>query len=257
MTLEAVILDVDGTIADTERHGHRVAFNLAFEGHGLPYRWDEEAYGELLAVPGGEHRLARYLESQGVGPHELADLARSLHRQKQELFLDLMRQGAAPLRPGIERLLDELAAEGIRVAIATTGGRTWVAELLSTLLGDERAGRFEAIVTGEDVKLGKPDPEVYRIVLDRLGCTPGVAVAVEDSGAGVGAAKAAGLACVAFRNQYTVSHDFTAADLVVDELGTRGGAQALVVRNPLGIDVGPAVGPDTLRRLLDATVPAR
>ena len=160
MSLEAVIFDVDGTIADTERHGHRVAFNLAFEHLGLPYRWDEETYGRLLEVPGGRQRLDHYLSGQGMAPGERASLAPELHRLKQELFLDLMRQGAAPMRPGVDRLLDELAAEGIRVAVATTGGRTWVVELLRTLLGPERAARFGAVVTGEDVTARKPDPEV-------------------------------------------------------------------------------------------------
>ncbi|MEA2533037.1 MAG: hypothetical protein QOJ93_848, partial [Actinomycetota bacterium] len=64
--LEAVIFDVDGTIADTERHGHRVAFNLAFERLGLPYRWGEEEYGRLLETPGGEQRLKAYLGAQGL-----------------------------------------------------------------------------------------------------------------------------------------------------------------------------------------------
>src|SRR2546425_12019 len=140
--LEAVIFDVDGTIADTERHGHRVAFNLAFERLGLPHRWGEEDYGRLLETPGGEHRLKGYLTAQGLAEERAAALAKDLHRLKQAIFLDLMRQGAAPLRPGIDRLLDELAAAAIRVAVATTAGRTWVGDLRTTLLGAGRGARF-------------------------------------------------------------------------------------------------------------------
>ena len=62
----AVIFDVDGTLVDSERHGHRVAFNLAFEEFGLPYRWDEEEYGELLRTTGGRRRIERYLAGQGM-----------------------------------------------------------------------------------------------------------------------------------------------------------------------------------------------
>jgi len=246
--LEAVIFDVDGTIADTERHGHRVAFNLAFERLGLPYRWDEEEYGRLLETPGGEHRLRSYLTARGLPGEEAASLARDLHRLKQTIFLDLMRQGAAPLRAGIDRLLDELAAAGIRVAVATTAGRAWVGELLGTLLGPERAARFETVVTGEDVARRKPDPEVYLIVLERLGCAAGSTVAIEDSEAGVAAAKAAGLACLAVRNGYTLHHDLSLAGLVVEDIGGPG-VPATVVANPHGIAVGPMVGVDTLRSL--------
>jgi HAD superfamily hydrolase (TIGR01509 family) len=246
--LEAVIFDVDGTIADTERHGHRVAFNLAFERLGLPYRWGEEAYGRLLETPGGEQRLKAYLGAQGLAEEQAAGLAKDVHRLKQAIFVDLMRRGAAPLRAGIDRLLDELAAAGIRVAVATTAGRTWVGELLTTLLGPGRAARFEAVVTGEDVAIRKPDPEVYLIALDRLGCAAASAVAIEDSEVGVAAAKGAGLACLAVRNGYTLHHDFVLADLVVEDIGGPG-VPATVVANPHAIDVGPMVSVDTLRRL--------
>jgi HAD superfamily hydrolase (TIGR01509 family) len=163
-----------------------------------------------------------------------------------------MRQGAAPLRTGIDRLLDELAAAGIRVAVATTAGRTWVGELLGTLLGPERAARFETVVTGEDVARRKPDPEVYLIALDRLGCAAASAVAIEDSGVGVAAARAAGLACLAVRNGYTLHHDLSLAGLVVEDIGGPG-VPATVVANPHGIAVGATVGVDTLRSLRAAT----
>jgi len=248
VSLRAVIFDVDGTIADTERFGHLVAFNLAFQRLGLPYRWSHEEYTGLLETPGGEQRLYRYLTAQGVAVDEAAPLARNLQRLKQEFFLDLMRQGAAPLRAGIDRLLDELAGAGVQVGVATTGGRIWVHELLTTLLGAERAGRFEAVVTGEDVAARKPDPEAYLIALDRLGCASVSGVAIEDSEVGVAAAKGAGLACLAVRNGFTLGHDFRLADLVVEDIGGPG-VPATVVTNPHGIEVEPVVGVSTLRRL--------
>src|SRR5439155_505245 len=161
---------------------------------GLSLEARRKAWETMLAsgmqqeIPGGEHRLRWYLTAQGLPGEEAASLARNLHRLKQAIFLDLMRQGAAPLRAGIDRLLDELAAAAIRVAVATTAGRTWVGELLGTLLGPERAARFEAVGTSEHVARRKPDPEVYRIALDRLGCPAASALAIEDSKAGVAAA---------------------------------------------------------------------
>ena len=62
----AVILDLDGTLVDSERYGHRVAFNMAFEGRGLPDRWEEDYYGELLKITGGKERLRRHLRERGV-----------------------------------------------------------------------------------------------------------------------------------------------------------------------------------------------
>lgn len=249
--LQAVIFDVDGTIADTERDGHRVAFNQAFEAAGLPWRWDEEPYGRLLEVPGGQQRLEGFLRGCGVPPGEALALARALHQDKQARFIKLLQAGAVPLRPGVDRLLDELEATGVRVAIATTGGREWVCELLSVLLGPLRSARFEAVVTGEDVALRKPDPEVYTIALKRLGCEPAEALAIEDSEVGVLAAKYAGMTCLAVRNSYTVGHNLAGADLVVESLGDAG-APAVVVSNPYDIVVDPLLGAATLQRLHDA-----
>lgn len=254
--LEAAIFDVDGTLADTERHGHRVAFNLAFEHLGLPDRWDEELYGELLHVPGGRRRLDHHLSARGMPEPERARLVPALHEAKNRYFVQLVRQRRVPVRPGVCRLLDELAAAAVRVAVATTGSRSWVTELLDRLLGPDRAGRFAAVVTGEEVSHPKPDPEIYRLALGRLGCGPAGAVAVEDSGPGLRAAKAAGLACLVVVNGYTRDHDLAAADLVVEELGEPGHRPA-VLHNPHAVDVSETVGPPTLERLLAAAARRR
>jgi HAD superfamily hydrolase (TIGR01509 family) len=229
--LEAVVFDVDGTIAETERDGHRIAFNLAFERYGLPDRWDVELYGRLLAVPGGKERLRHHLGGRGMAPDEIEDLVPQLHAAKNEVFLDLVRTGRIPVRQGIARLLDELAERGVRAAVATTGSRDWVVELISVLLGPVRLARLDPIVTRQDCRRLKPDPELYLLALDRLGTHPAKVVAVEDSALGLLAAKAAGLPCVVVRNGYTREHDFSGADLVVDDLGETG-TPAPVVSDP-------------------------
>ncbi|HWB71953.1 MAG TPA: HAD-IA family hydrolase [Egibacteraceae bacterium] len=248
----AVVFDVDGTLVDSERHGHRVAFNDAFEEFDLPYRWDEEQYGRLLRVTGGQSRLRHFLEEQGEPPERADDLAARLHAHKTERFRALIDEGAIPARPGVERLLAELDADGTTVAITTTGSREWVEPLLDLLFG---AGRFAAIVAGDDVADRKPDPAAYLKLLDRLGLPPEVVVAVEDSAEGVQAARAAQLACLAVVNDYTRDQDLSAAQLVVDGFGDPG--EASVLHGPADLLDGGAVRPATLRGLLEVSGPGK
>jgi HAD superfamily hydrolase (TIGR01509 family) len=247
--LSAVIFDVDGTLADTERYGHRVAFNRAFERLDQPDRWDESFYGQLLRIGGGKERLKHYLERyRKMSAEESESLAAQLHKAKNAAFKELIEEGAIPVRPGVIRLLDELERGSITVAVATTGSREWVTLLLPSLLGETRAARFTAIVTGDEVSLHKPDPEVYRLALDRLGCPPELALAIEDSYNGVEAAKRAGLGCLAVRNGYSENQDLTTSDLVVDGFGDSG-TPPRVLHNPLGLQVDAQVDLETLRQL--------
>ena len=216
--LRAVIFDVDGTLADTERHGHRVAFNRAFEELELPYEWDEDTYGELLHVTGGKRRLAEYLAAQGVEEPERDRLAGELHRRKTAIMKTLVDDGVVEVRPGARRLLDELGGGGCTLAVATTGSRDWVERLLRRLLPGVT---FDVIVTGDEVENRKPDPEAYVVACERLGGRAGV-VAVEDSGEGVESAVGARIPCVAVVNGYTADHDLSSAALVLDGFGEPG-----------------------------------
>lgn len=254
--MKAVIFDVDGTLVDSERDGHRVAFNLAFEELGLPDRWNVDLYGELLGTAGGERRLEDWLRDHGRSEEERRRLAPALHRRKTELFKVLVAEGRVEPRPGVDRLLDELTGAGVRVAVATTGSRDWVAPLLDSHFG---AGRFDVVVTGDDVVERKPDPSAFTIALERLGLDAdghhgqaGGVVAVEDSRNGVVAATGAGLVCVAVVNDYTKAQDLSEAVLVLDGFGspTR---PAKVLADPHGVDPPGQLDLDTLRRAAAAT----
>ncbi len=215
----AVVFDVDGTLADTERDGHRPAFNEAFAAAGLPYRWDEDTYGALLAITGGKRRIEHYLRDQGVPDQQAAELAATLHASKTELFIDRVRAGSVPARPGLAELLDELRAAGVRLAVATTGSVGWVGELLDGLFGPDA---FELVLTGGDVTALKPDPAVYQQALVRLQLPAQRVVAAEDSANGVGAAVDAGLRCAVVTNDYTRDQDFSGAAVVCDGFSHHG-----------------------------------
>ncbi len=216
----ALLWDVDGTLAETELDGHRPAFNRAFAELGLPWRWDEPTYLQLLAISGGRERLRQFL-SQAEGRPPDPALVDQLQAAKQRHYAALVAAGELTLRPGVRRLLAEAAAAGLRQAIVTTSSRASVEALLQRLL-PEQAGAFCLLVCGEDVARKKPDPEAHRLALQRLGLAPERALALEDSGNGVAAARAAGLATLVTRSRSSAGEPaeaFAAAAAELDQLG--------------------------------------
>ena len=223
--LKALLWDVDGTLAETERDGHRIAFNLAFEAFGLPWRWDEARYGELLAVTGGRERLLADMSTRAdaPGPAERENLARALHARKNGFYAELVRQARLPLRDGVAALMAQARARGVRRAITTTTSRSNVDALLGVHLGPRWQDDFAAVVCGEDVQHKKPDPEVFLRALQQLGIGPLEAVAIEDSPGGVAAARAAQVPVVVPRSAYFEDATLEGAIAIGPGLGERAG----------------------------------
>ncbi|UCC98938.1 MAG: HAD-IA family hydrolase [Phycisphaerales bacterium] len=219
--MSAIIFDCDGVLADTERDGHRVAFNKAFAKEGCAINWGVDLYGELLEVSGGKERMRHYFDSYGWprGVRDKGALIKELHRLKTDFFVEIIESGELPLRPGVARIVDEAIAANVMLAVCSTSHERAVNLVVERLLGPGRKAHFATILAGDVVSKKKPDPEIYDLVSHKLRLAPSKCVVVEDSRNGLLAAKAAGMYCIVTTNGYTKNEDFTEADLVVSELG--------------------------------------
>ncbi len=223
MSLEALIFDVDGTLANTERDGHLVAFNLAFRELDLDWVWSNELYHELLDVTGGQLRIKYYLEKYNTGfsHDDLDNFVASIHALKTKIYVRLMSEGAVPLRPGVERLFNEARAAGLRLAIATTTTPANVDALIANTLGKDALDWFEVIGAGDIVPNLKPAGDIYTYVMDKMNIDPSKCLAFEDSYNGIISATSAGLKTVITVNEYTDKHQFDGALVVLNNLGEK------------------------------------
>ncbi len=220
--LVALLFDVDGTLADTEKDGHRVAFNRAFAEAGLDWEWSEALYGELLAVTGGKERIRYYLErfnTRFEEPEDLDGFVAGLHAAKTRFFTELLAEGHIPLRPGVKRLIEEARAEGMRLAVATTTTPANVEALLTHALAPDAMSWFEVIAAGDVVPAKKPAPDIYEYAMDKMGLRPEQCVAFEDSQNGIRASLGAGLKTIVAVSSYTVEEDFSGAAVVLNHWG--------------------------------------
>lgn len=220
--LKALIFDVDGTLAETERDAHRVAFNATFKHFGLNWYWSEQLYGTLLTVTGGKERIRYYIDEFNPTVPKVDDVDQfiaALHKDKTSRYYDIMVHENVPLRPGIARLFQEARAAGLTLAISTTTSPKNIEALLVHNLDPEAMSWFKVVAAGDMVQQKKPAPDVYELALQGLGLPANECIAFEDSINGLKSAKGAHLPTIITVSGYTCHEDFTGADLVLTHLG--------------------------------------
>ncbi|MFC4072726.1 HAD family hydrolase [Actinoplanes subglobosus] len=189
MVIKALIFDFDGLLMDTETT-LLDSWRAEWRRHGLEL--DESAF---FADHGGDTTDEKYaLLAAAAGPgfdRAASHARRTAYRNERHRSLGLTA--------GLDAWLGEAEGLGLRLAVASSSPRDWVAGHLART-GD--LARFEVLACGDEVAAHKPDPAVYRLALERLGLPPEAAVAFEDTPHGVSAAVAAGLRCVAIPNLY-------------------------------------------------------
>ncbi len=246
--IKALIFDQDGVIIDTERDGHRVAFNQTFREFGYDFQWDVDEYHELLQVAGGKERMRHYLHTKGFGvevkPEEEDDLIKRMHKRKTEIFIGLVESGQLPLRPGVRRLMKEAKEAGLVLGICTTSNERAAHAVAYNILKDIE---FDFVLAGDVVSKKKPDPEIYNLALERTGLQPDECIVIEDSRNGVLAAQAAGMHIVATTNGYTEKEDLSPADIIVTCLGDPDGVRCELKKG----DIPDYDGVLYLKQLLD------
>ena len=247
MSLKAIFFDQDGVIIDTERDGHRVAFNQTFREFGYRFQWDVEEYHALLQVGGGKERMKHYLHTKGFGapvpPETEAELIKKLHLRKTAIFIELIESGRLPLRPGVKRLMQEAVDRGLKLGICTTSDEKAANAIATKILKDIP---FTFILAGDVVKRKKPDPEIYLLALQKTGLTPRECLVVEDSANGIRAAKSAGIPVLATSNRYTDRENLGEADMVVTCLGDHGGERGVLRKGGQGLDYDGVLSLDQL-----------
>ncbi|MGM9539817.1 HAD family hydrolase [Anaerovibrio sp.] len=208
MSDKAFIFDMDGVIIDSE-HIHAVTKVQAVRSFGVDV---SEADLDLRSYVG---RSAKSFFSDMIAKYpELGDDWEVLAKRKHELYQRILREDAG-LKPiaGIPELLARLKAKGYRIGL---GSSSVMANIQLVLNRFGIMDYFDAIAAGSEVEHAKPEPDVYLLAARRLGVATENCTVIEDAGAGVMAAKAAGMRCIAIRNPNSGAQDLSRADMIID-----------------------------------------
>lgn len=246
--MTTLILDCDGVLAETERDGHRPAFNAAFRSLGLNIHWTAEEYGTLLRIGGGKERLRSLAELDefkscctlhGTDVNGLVSL---LHKRKTSTFVDILRSGNLSARPGVARIVSDALRDGWSVLVASTSNEESVRAVVRATLGD--LSTDVRIYAGDIVAAKKPAPDIYELAVAHSDARANDTVVIEDSRIGADSATAAGLPHLITRSYYTQHETFPHASVVVDNLG-----ESEMVSEVIADRIGDAAYPISLSLL--------
>jgi len=203
--LQAVVFDLDGLIANTEDL-YELTVDEVLRRRDKPH--DRELRLQMMGrtVADSMRIMIEY--------HSLADLLDDVVVEVETVITEMIATSLAPM-PGMLELLGALERAGVRKAIATSGLRRYAENVLSKLGIQER---FEFTLTAEDIRRGKPDPDVYLLAASRLQLAPQAMMVLEDSANGCRAGVASGAFTVAVPNRHTRMHEFPGARFVADTL---------------------------------------
>lgn len=231
--MKALIFDCDGVLAETERDGHRVAYNMAFEEMGINAHWSLEEYGKLLRFTGGKERMKHFFsENPSDFPVKKFDdqYIQEIHNCKTKIYINMISENKLKLKPGIERLIKEAYDKDVQLFVCSTSHQDSVLKLLEMNLGQEGIDYFTGIFCGDVVKRKKPSPDIYNLVKRKFGLSGEECLVIEDSRAGLLSAKAAGMRCIITPSFYNLDEDFKEADAIVSSLGDPGDTKINIIK---------------------------
>lgn len=236
-TIKALVFGSIGTVTETSEL-QRQSFNAAFRAHDLEWDWGAEDYRAMISgdrmTVGGSTRIADYAQTHGTLID--ADTAKAIHATKTQIFQGRMAREKLPLNPGVDALLSEARTRGIKTVFASTTARASIdAMLLET--EPSLAGRFDLVMSGDDVTRAKPAPDIYIAVLERLNLDAGEVIAIEDSAPSLAAALAAGIATYVVPGSLWRGGQFDGASAVLDSLD---GVTLRDLATPLGREIAEA-----------------
>ena len=236
MDLSAVLFDVDGTIAETEDF-HRKSFNEAFKEFNLDWFWDEAIYRELINIGGGKERIMYHIKKawpEMLSYKNLSNYIDSIHKIKNEIYEDYIKDSSIEPRPGIKRLIDELKVNKIKIALVSSTSEINLKNLFKFGLGIDPYSEFDLVAHGDSTKLKKPSSEIYEWALQKLQLPHQACVAIEDSPRGLESSKGATLKTIITPSKLTINEIFKGADLVVSDLGEKDKPFKLISGNCYG-----------------------